>query len=133
LFRGPVIKLGVVGSRRRNDPEAYNAVKAELIRIMDEYPVDEEFVLVSGGCSRGADSFVKQLSTELGLPEPIEHLPLHSKGSPYWEVVRALKQRNTKIADDCDILVATPAPDRSGGTEDTINKATRFNKEVRLV
>ena len=125
-------KIGVVGSRRRNEQSDYGAVKAAVVEIMAEHP-DEECILVSGGCKQGADSFVWRISADLNLLPPCEHLPAYKPGSAYFVVVKALKARNTKIAEDCDILVATPAEDRKGGTEDTITKAEKFEKEVRLV
>ncbi len=127
-----VIRVGVVGSRRRNEQVDYDTCKAAIEQIMEEHP-DEDIILVSGGCKQGADSFVWKLCSELDLQRPVEHHPQYEKGSPYYIVVKALKARNTLIAQDCDILVALPAADRTGGTEDTITKAETFATEVRLV
>ena len=127
-----MIQVGVVGSRRRNEQVDYDACKAAIEQIIAENP-GVPITLVSGGCSTGADSFVWKLCGELDLGPPVEHLSQFARGSPYYVVVKALKARNTLIARDCDILVALPAVDRTGGTEDTILKATTFEKEVRLV
>ena len=40
--------------------------------------------------------------------------------------------RNQCIVEDCDRLIAFVAPDRSGGTEDTIRRAQRAGKPVEL-
>jgi hypothetical protein len=41
--------------------------------------------------------------------------------------------RNTYIAQDCDVLLALVASDRTGGTEDTVKKALKLGKEVIYV
>lgn len=41
--------------------------------------------------------------------------------------------RNTDIAEDCDILIATPSEDRTGGTEDTIKKVEKLQKPIYLL
>jgi hypothetical protein len=41
--------------------------------------------------------------------------------------------RNSRIADDCDVLLALVAKDRKGGTEDTVKKARAHGKKVILL
>jgi hypothetical protein len=40
--------------------------------------------------------------------------------------------RNQRIVDDSDLIVAFVAPDRTGGTEDTIRRAKRAGKPVEV-
>jgi hypothetical protein len=40
--------------------------------------------------------------------------------------------RNADIARECNVLIALPAEDRTGGTEDTITKARILGKRVIL-
>jgi len=114
--------IGIVGSRRRNSEEDYRAVEAAFAKIWK--PGDN---IVSGGCKKGADSFIHKLA-EVGCGY-VEHLPDESKLDPellevnpraaYAEINYA---RNTLIANDADFLIACVAADRQGGTEDTIKK-----------
>ena len=41
--------------------------------------------------------------------------------------------RNTYIAEDCDILIAVVAEDRTGGTENTVGKAEKLKKTIVLI
>jgi hypothetical protein len=40
--------------------------------------------------------------------------------------------RNQRIVDDSDLIIAFIAPDRTGGTEDTIRRAMRAGKPVEV-
>jgi hypothetical protein len=88
-------------------------------------------VVVSGGC-RGVDTWAAEAARARGLMVE-EHRPdldgVRSRG----EVARRHHQRNQRVVDACDCLVAFPAPDRTGGTEDTIRRALRAGKPVRLL
>jgi hypothetical protein len=41
-------------------------------------------------------------------------------------------RRNQRLVDDSDRVIAFVAPDRTGGTEDTIRRATRAGKPVEV-
>ena len=103
--------IGIIGSRRRNTADDYKKVAETLDNIL----IDGDF-LVSGGCPTGADAFAETLAKKLGLSIIIHY--------PNWDKYgkRAGFERNGKIALDADILIAVVAPDRKGGTEDTIRK-----------
>jgi hypothetical protein len=116
-------KIGVVGSRRRNTPLDYLLVKEKIESLIKEY---KEIILVSGGCPKGADSFVVPLSKDFNLPVPTIFYPDWSKGR------FAGLERNTLIAQESDILIAVVASDRTGGTEDTIKKFLKFHPEGKL-
>lgn len=116
--------IGIVGSRRRNK-EADRRVVIDAFNAIFE----EGDRLVSGGCWKGADSFAETIAKGRGLTITIHY--------PDWE--RAPRtagfNRNSLIAEDADILIACPAKDRTGGTEDTIRKfmSKRNYKKKNLI
>lgn len=114
--------IGVVGSRRRNKIQDHDQLKDFLSAIMIE---GDKFV--SGGCSRGADHFIEDLAKGNGFTITIHYPDWRRHGKAAGFV------RNQLIADDCDFLIALPAKDRTGGTEDTIRKAKKLNKPVILL
>jgi len=127
-------KIGIVGSRRRNSKEDYEALKRVFLDIYKEG--DE---IVSGGCPLGADHMAEILSKEYNIPIKI-HYPNKSKLDPEklkknakWAYAEINFARNTLISQDSDILICVVASDRKGGTEDTIKKAEKMNKTIVLV
>jgi len=110
--------IGIIGSRRRDTP----VDKLLLKEVFDKHyePGDR---IVSGGCPQGGDRFAEEIARDLGLTIIIHY--------PNWSGGRfAGLARNTLIAEDGDMLLALVAPDRKGGAEDTITKATRLGKIV---
>ena len=110
-------KIGVVGSRRRNQQIDYDLVRAKVLKYYHEGDI-----IISGGCGTGADSFAERLARELGATIVIHHAnwDKHGKGAGLI--------RNTKTAEDSDILLACVSIDRTGGTEDTIEKFKKLGK-----
>jgi len=106
------IKLGIVGSRRRISADDKELIKQQIIKLK---PAE----LVSGGCKKGADKFAEELSKELSIPMKI-FLPKLTRDMEYYKRVNAYYARNKEIANYSDILIAVVAPDRKGGTENTI-------------
>jgi len=115
-------KIGIVGSRRRNKQEDYEAVEAAFFIIHKRG--DE---IVSGGCSKGGDRFAEMIAKEFGIPIKIYHANWKHYGR------RAGFIRNVDIAKTADVLIACIAKDRTGGTEDTIKKFLKFHKKLILV
>lgn len=113
--------IGIVGSRRRNSEPDYVACSEAFLDIFEDGDT-----LVSGGCSKGGDRFAEIIAADLGLSITI-HFPDWKLGKSAGFV------RNTKIAEDCDVLIAVVSSDRTGGTEDTIKKARKLNKKIVLV
>ena len=114
--------IGIVGSRRRDSTDDLWACRNKFQEV-----ASGDVRLVSGGCPRGGDRFAEILAKDFGLTITI-HYPdwdTYGKGAGFV--------RNTKIAEDCNILIAVVAEDRTGGTEDTIKKATKLGKKVYLV
>lgn len=113
-------KIGVVGSRRRNKTADFNQVYETLMELYE--PGDW---LVSGGCPEGADSFANQIAKDYGWAILTFWPNWNTKGGPFI--------RNTEIARHSDILIAQVAPDRKGGTEDTLKKYTKFHPKNNRV
>ena len=126
------MRLGVVGSRRRNTLFDRDILFSFIKRAKELFP---NISLISGGCNRGADKFAEYIATSLSIPIII-HLPDRTKLPPNpqrWDFTRINYARNILIAKDCDVLVALPASDRKGGTEHTIKETQRLNKKVILL
>ena len=115
-------KIGIVGSRRRNTSWDYK----ECFDIFNEV-YEHGDMLVSGGCSKGGDRFAEQIAKTKGLSITIHFPDWNGRGRS------AGFQRNTQIANDCDVLIAVVTTDRTGGTEDTIKKCEFLRKKVHLV
>lgn len=109
--------IGIVGSRRRDSVEDYRRVLDALLNIWQ--PGDE---IVSGGCPKGGDLFAEQIAHEYQITIKIYYAEWRRLGRG------AGFTRNGLIARDADILIACVAPDRTGGTEDTIRKFEKLNK-----
>lgn len=114
--------IGIVGSRRRDEPIDFVAVMTAFDKLYTKGDA-----IVSGGCPKGGDHFAERIAKERGITITI-HYPdwnTHGKGAGF--------ERNTRIAEDADVLIACVAADRTGGTEDTVKKAQKLEKEVVLV
>ncbi len=126
------LKLGIVGSRRRNNLKDKLKLKQFIVKLKDLIP---NLSFVSGGCPLGADRFAEELAEDFNIPIKIFYpdkskLPENPEKYHFAIINYA---RNTLIAEECDILVALVAEDRQGGTEDTIKKAKKLNKKVILL
>jgi hypothetical protein len=63
----------------------------------------------------------------------IEHLPDLTGCAKRFEFTKRYYERNQRVVDDCDTLTAFVAPDRKGGTEDTIKRAIKAGKPVTIL
>lgn len=121
------MRVGVVGSRRRDT----DLDRALVFHALDEY--GPGLTVVSGGCKKGADAFAKEYAKSLGL-EYIEYRPRTDPPvRSYGEAVQRYHYRNRLIAENCDILIALVADDRTGGTENTIKHARRAGTPVHIL
>lgn len=116
------MRYGFVGSRRRLDRQS-------VVDFVATLPPDA--VVVSGGAA-GPDTWAVEAAQRRGLSVVI-HLPDKAGAKTRWEATERFYARNQKIVDDSDALVAFVAPDRKGGTEDTIRRATTKGIPVTLV
>ena len=114
-------KIGIIGSRGRNSKIDYADVLKAFLKIYKEGDT-----IISGGCPKEGDHFAEIIATTLKIP--IKIYPAN------WKLGRhAGFLRNTKIAENSEILIACVSNDRIGGTEDTIKKFLKFNTKDDLV
>ena len=106
-----MIRIGVIGSRRRNE-------KSDRQKVFDKikglYCTGDW--LISGGCPKGGDHFAEQMAKDMGMPILIFHANWKKFGRGAGFV------RNSDIAAISTVLIACVAEDRKGGTENTIIK-----------
>ena len=115
-------KIGIIGSRRRDTVEDFDQCEKIFLSIYKEG--DE---IVSGGCNKGGDRCAEIIAKKYGIPIKI-YFPNWTKHGKAAGFVR-----NTKIAEDSDVLICVVASDRTGGTENTIKKAEKLNKKIIIV
>lgn len=109
--------IGIVGSRRRDTPEDFHAIKEAFA---SRYEAGDR--IVSGECYKGGDRMAELLSSQYQCPILIHRAAWNRLGP------KAGFSRNGDIAEDADILIACVAKDRTGGTEDTIKKFKKLGK-----
>lgn len=123
--------IGIVGSRRRDSDADYIACVGKFGEVYQ--PGDR---IVSGGCSQGGDRFAEEIAKTHGITITIHYprreqldagLMAVNRRAAYARINYA---RNMLIAEDCDVLIALCADDRTGGTEDTVKKAIKLGKTV---
>lgn len=115
------MKIGIVGSRA--------FPQLDLVSwFVNELPVG--CIVISGG-AKGVDSVAAETATKNNL-KCIEYLPNLEGCNARHEFTEKYYERNTKIAKECDILIAFTEKDR-GGTWHTIKKAREFKKPVKII
>ena len=113
-------RIIIIGTRRGNSLADYENVATLFFSI---YEVGD--IIVSGGCSKGGDKFAEMISRIHNIPITIYKAD--------WSLGRhAGFLRNTTIAEKGNELIACVAPDRKGGTEDTIKKFKKFHPEGKI-
>jgi len=129
------LRIGIVGSRRRNSEDDLKILADFLSKILTFYSDEYKVVLVSGGCKKGGDYFAEILNRAWQLPPMIIHYPDKSKlpNNPQrYDFAKINFARNTLIARDSDILIALVAEDRTGGSEDTVKKFKKLHPKGKL-
>jgi nucleoside 2-deoxyribosyltransferase len=115
------MRVGVVGSRRRTDRATIEAAIAALA---------PGTIVITGGAS-GPDRWAEQAARTRGL-EVVVHAPDLDGVRVRWQAAERFYARNQRVVDDSDMVIAFVAPDRTGGTEDTIRRAVRAGKPVEV-
>lgn len=114
------MRIGIVGSRRRDTPDDFKAVRSAF---EEHLFVADTVTIISGGCPKGGDRFAEKLADECGVSIVIFYADWEKHGRVAGFI------RNTDIAEQSDFLIACVASDRTGGTEDTIKKFKKFHPE----
>jgi hypothetical protein len=114
--------IGIIGSRRRDSNEDLKQTEAAFLKVYK--PGD---TICSGLCSRGGDRFAVILSEKYNT----KTLWFPADWKKYGRGAGFI--RNTDIAKNSDILIACVASDRTGGTEDTIHKYLKLNKNQLIL
>jgi len=116
-------RIGIIGTRRRDSLEDFAQVLKCFMKVYQ--PGD---VIVSGGCKKGGDRFAEIIAEVLRV-DPVLHAPDESaidgvllSKNPRAAWAQVNYARNTIVANDVDVVIACVAPDRTGGTEDTLKK-----------
>jgi hypothetical protein len=115
------MRVAVVGSRRRTDREVIEAYIAELA---------PGTVVITGGAT-GPDCWAEQAARARAL-EVVVYQPALDGVRARWQAAERYYARNQRLVDDSDRVIAFVAPDRTGGTEDTIRRAIRSGKPVEV-
>jgi hypothetical protein len=115
------MRVGIVGSRRRLD-------KDNVIKLVQSLSNDD--IIITGGC-RGVDKWAEEEARRLSF-RVIVYKPDLENFQDRYQLIQRYYDRNQLIAENCDVLHAFVAPDRKGGTENTINHAKRWGKQVIL-
>lgn len=114
------MKVAIVGSRDYHD---YEKVKKEVDNFIREFDLTIDYI-ISGGCT-GVDKLAERYAKENNLKILIFDADWKTYG------LKAGPMRNSLIVNECTHLIAFPSKD-SKGTFDTINKAKRENKIVKI-
>lgn len=118
-------RIIIIGSRRRNTNNDLWEVYGKFVEIYEDGDI-----LVSGGCKKGGDHFAEILSAKYQIPIVIWKAEWKKDGIfRRW----AGFERNTIIAQNGDVVIACVAPDRTGGTEDTIKKFKKFKPDGEII
>jgi predicted Rossmann fold nucleotide-binding protein DprA/Smf involved in DNA uptake len=115
------MKIAIVGSR------TYPQLKLVEWFVRD---IPLGVVIVSGGAD-GVDAAAIEYAKRRGM-ETREHMPNLEGCKAKHEYAERYYARNQKIVDDCDLLVAFTERD-SGGTWDTIKRARKAGKPLKIV
>ncbi|ARF10385.1 protein of unknown function DUF2493 [Hokovirus HKV1] len=113
-----MLKIAIVGSRTFNDYELFKKYLTEYIDNIQEYSI------VSGGAI-GTDTMAKKFAIE-NNKEILEILPDWKKHGKIAGILR-----NTDIIKAADIVIAF-IKDNSAGTRDSIEKAKKMNKTLKV-
>jgi hypothetical protein len=114
--------IGIIGSRRRQLQSDITAIETALLA---QYEDGDH--IVSGGCPSGGDHFAEWLAKKHQIPITIHYARWKKYGKSAGFV------RNSDIATEADILIACVAPDRTGGTEHTIETFQKLHPKGQVI
>ena len=132
------LKVGLVGSRKY---ENRKKIKEFIYKLKIEKGLNT--IIVSGGCSQGADYYAKKYALEFDVdysefpPAHYSHnihcvLPKYRYGKAFYK--SNYHKRNAQIAEHCDVMVAfLPKNTMSKGTESALNEAKEKQKKYVII
>ena len=146
------MKIGIVGSRKRNSGKDLRILEEKFVEILREHYLNIDFqgnnlkkvlkdlTIVSGDCDEGGDFFAKYLSSiyrcaldekKIKHPQTGEEMDFKNhRWFDYYTMVRIFYKRNEEIVKEpLDYLIALVTPNRKGGTENTIKHFKRYHKD----
>lgn len=111
--------IGIIGTRSRDKKSDFKEVEKEFLKIYKNGDM-----ICSGLCPKGGDRFAVVLQEKYNTDK--KWFPAE------WEKFgrRAGFMRNADIAKCSDVLIACVNKDRTGGTEDTIEKFIKFKGSI---
>jgi len=110
------MRIGIVGSRDRTD-------KQSVVKVVEALPKTD--TIVSGGC-QGVDTWAEETAKRLGMKTSIFKPDLKDITSR-TDMINRYYQRNKKIVENSDLIIAFPNTKRKGGTENTIKWAKKLS------
>ena len=136
--------IGIVGSRRRNSLQDELELHRKLFEIAVKHDIStDDLTIVTGDCDEGGDKFARRLAKDgkdagikldekkIKHPQTGEELDFKDHVYfNYYTMTSIFYRRNEEIAKEpLDYLIALVAPDRTGGTENTIKHFKRLHKD----
>jgi predicted Rossmann fold nucleotide-binding protein DprA/Smf involved in DNA uptake len=118
------IKLGIVGSRKRDTTADFKKVWSAYDDVVQRN-INSEITIVSGGAYKGGDRFAVAIARDQG-GKMITYFPYGHDTEDYYA-------RNTRIAQESDILIACVDHTRRGGTENTVTKFKMLHPDGELI
>ncbi len=128
-----MLRVAIVGSRRRNSPTDILIVQRTIEKFVDKYG-KSNVIFISGGCSEGADKFCAEYCKEKGynLDEKLPKYKLTGEKVDYETACKQLFDRNKFIAFESDVVIGLVMqdPEHKGGTWFTLNEARKLKRQV---
>lgn len=113
------MNIAIVGSRRYQN-------KNKIETLVDA--LSTKHTIVSGGCE-GVDTWAVERAKSRGMNTK-EITPDLENIETHYDMVQRYYARNKKVVQESDCVFAFVAPDRKGGTENTIQWCKKLNVEV---
>ena len=133
-----MIKIGIVGCKKY---ENKNKIKDFIFKL--KQTLDDDVIIVSGGCKSGADRYAKKYALEFDIKYsefPPAHytfnqhcvLESYKYGRPY--AVWHYHDRNKHLIEYSDVVVAfVPKGELSNGTESALKEALKKEKKYVII
>ena len=112
--------MGITGSRKFKD---ITCIEQAILEMKPR-------LLLTGGAA-GADTIAENIAKKHGIPCKV-FLPKFKTDTKTPYHPRWYLERNKEIVDDCDVLLAFFAGEKSKGTEYTVKYAEKTGKPIKV-